>query len=250
VFAKAREKARQSSCASNLKQIGLALIQYETDYDENHMMWNEQWFWGPNPSDYKNVHWQQLVYTYVKSIDVFACPSNPSTVRVPALTGAFNTSLYPSMMQHYGSNVNSTTGHHWANVYGDKGCGPFAGGGGSSAGNNQTPFQVSQFVNPAKTIEVVEVMNDTTKGAGNGFGVDFEVDASEFQNNLFAGHTGQTNYLFCDGHVKSLRPTQTYSAGNNLWTIDGTDTCSTYGGNFSTYWAFPTLRNAETRYLQ
>ena len=34
VFAKAREKARQSSCASNMKQVGLALIGYTQDYDE------------------------------------------------------------------------------------------------------------------------------------------------------------------------------------------------------------------------
>ncbi|MCD6351911.1 MAG: DUF1559 domain-containing protein, partial [Armatimonadetes bacterium] len=34
VFAKAREKARQASCASNLKQIGLALLMYAQDYDE------------------------------------------------------------------------------------------------------------------------------------------------------------------------------------------------------------------------
>ena len=35
VFAKAREKARQTSCASNLKQIGLAVMQYAQDNDEN-----------------------------------------------------------------------------------------------------------------------------------------------------------------------------------------------------------------------
>jgi hypothetical protein len=34
VFAKVREKARQTSCASNLKQIGLAIVQYSQDYDE------------------------------------------------------------------------------------------------------------------------------------------------------------------------------------------------------------------------
>ncbi len=33
VFARAREKARQSSCASNLKQLGLAMLSYCTDYD-------------------------------------------------------------------------------------------------------------------------------------------------------------------------------------------------------------------------
>src|SRR5579862_3599835 len=34
VFAQAREKARQASCISNLKQLGLAFLQYEQDYDE------------------------------------------------------------------------------------------------------------------------------------------------------------------------------------------------------------------------
>ncbi|MEN6304741.1 MAG: prepilin-type N-terminal cleavage/methylation domain-containing protein, partial [Armatimonadia bacterium] len=34
VFAKAREKARQSSCLSNMKQMGLACLQYAQDYDE------------------------------------------------------------------------------------------------------------------------------------------------------------------------------------------------------------------------
>lgn len=36
VFAKAREKARQSSCASNLKQLGLGIMQYTQDYDETY----------------------------------------------------------------------------------------------------------------------------------------------------------------------------------------------------------------------
>ena len=34
VFARARENARRSSCQSNLKQIGLGIIQYTQDYDE------------------------------------------------------------------------------------------------------------------------------------------------------------------------------------------------------------------------
>src|SRR4028118_301810 len=38
VFAQAREKARQSSCASNQKQIGLAILQYNQDYDEMYPM--------------------------------------------------------------------------------------------------------------------------------------------------------------------------------------------------------------------
>ena len=41
VFAKARERARTISCASNMKQIGLALMQYTQDYDET---WPRAWF--------------------------------------------------------------------------------------------------------------------------------------------------------------------------------------------------------------
>lgn len=39
VFARAREKARQSSCLSNQKQIGLAILMYNQDYDERVIQW-------------------------------------------------------------------------------------------------------------------------------------------------------------------------------------------------------------------
>lgn len=72
VFAKAREKARQSSCASNLKQIGLAVMQYVQDYDEA----------MPPRGDYGtptvNVSWRQRVQPYARSVQIFECPSNPS----------------------------------------------------------------------------------------------------------------------------------------------------------------------------
>lgn len=55
---------------------------------------------------------------------------------------------------------------------------------------------------------------------------------------LFSGHTGFANYLFCDGHVKSLRPLATIdaSAGGsnavNMWTLDNSPfTAARKGGN-------------------
>jgi len=45
VFAKAREKARQASCQSNLKQITLAFLMYASDYDEAYPIFN----WGNRP---------------------------------------------------------------------------------------------------------------------------------------------------------------------------------------------------------
>jgi prepilin-type N-terminal cleavage/methylation domain-containing protein len=64
VFAKAREKARQASCASNLKQIALAILWYAQDYDER-----TQGYQGGVGS------WHLLIEPYVKNTQVFACPS-------------------------------------------------------------------------------------------------------------------------------------------------------------------------------
>ncbi|MCZ7599239.1 MAG: prepilin-type N-terminal cleavage/methylation domain-containing protein [Gammaproteobacteria bacterium] len=58
VFAKAREKARQSSCSSNLKQLQIAFIQYRSDYDERTSpSWqyansNDGWVWLDNMDPY------------------------------------------------------------------------------------------------------------------------------------------------------------------------------------------------------
>jgi len=66
VFAQAREKARQASCLSNMKQIGLAFLQYTQDYDER--------FTG---SGYYGQGWAELLVPYVKSAGVYRCPDDP-----------------------------------------------------------------------------------------------------------------------------------------------------------------------------
>jgi prepilin-type N-terminal cleavage/methylation domain-containing protein len=73
VFAQAREKARQTSCLSNLKQVSLALMMYTQDYDEMVVQ-------RTSLSYYQNwgVSWRSLIYPYVKNAGVFACPSNPN----------------------------------------------------------------------------------------------------------------------------------------------------------------------------
>ena len=68
VFAQAREKARAISCLSNLKQIGLAVAQYNQDYDEK----------TPNGRDQygRASGWAWQVYPYVKSVGAFKCPDD------------------------------------------------------------------------------------------------------------------------------------------------------------------------------
>ena len=65
VFARARENARRSSCQSNLKQIGLGILQYTQDYDESPPTYNALGVGG----------WVNLVQPYIKSYQLFQCPS-------------------------------------------------------------------------------------------------------------------------------------------------------------------------------
>ncbi|HAZ62351.1 MAG TPA: hypothetical protein DCZ72_01895 [Armatimonadetes bacterium] len=82
VFAKAREKGRQASCQSNLKQIGLALMQYTQDYDEKYpySQLNEDYTGGIGAD--VNVFWpgwvSNVINPYVKSSGIYRCPSRTS----------------------------------------------------------------------------------------------------------------------------------------------------------------------------
>jgi len=82
VFAKAREKARQASCLSNMKQVSLAIVQYAQDYDEMMVPSALSAFNYISPDGTPiNVTppsamlWMYMVYPYVKNVQVFNCPS-------------------------------------------------------------------------------------------------------------------------------------------------------------------------------
>src|SRR6476619_4027544 len=78
VFAQAREKARQTSCLSNTKQIGLALQMYIQDYDEK-LVLNNDGTWYPkdiNGATYQFINtWMSLLEPYEKNFQLYRCPS-------------------------------------------------------------------------------------------------------------------------------------------------------------------------------
>src|ERR1700749_4186309 len=69
VFAKVREKARQTSCLSNEKQLGLGFMQYFQYYDEKYPC-------GKFNGGHFGSGWGGQIYTYVKSVGVFKCPDD------------------------------------------------------------------------------------------------------------------------------------------------------------------------------
>lgn len=70
VFAKAREKARQATCTSNMKQLGLAIMQYVQDYDEYYPPVKID----PWPADI-TISIYGLLNPYTKSTGIWTCPS-------------------------------------------------------------------------------------------------------------------------------------------------------------------------------
>src|SRR5258708_10305510 len=70
VFAAAREKARQTACISNLRQIGLADLMYAQDYDENYTKTE----WGGDIDDAHEYYWGDMLMPYMKNWQMLQCP--------------------------------------------------------------------------------------------------------------------------------------------------------------------------------
>ncbi len=71
VFGRARENARRSSCQSNLKQIGLGVLQYLQDYDERYPVDKTN-----GPANGQRSTWFAQAQPYLKSTQLFSCPSD------------------------------------------------------------------------------------------------------------------------------------------------------------------------------
>jgi prepilin-type N-terminal cleavage/methylation domain-containing protein/prepilin-type processing-associated H-X9-DG protein len=82
VFAKARENARRTSCLSNMKQIGLAAMQYSQDYDEKLMPSYIYQYGMGDGRDY----WYSVIQPYIKSNQIVKCPSATGTSAAPGYT--------------------------------------------------------------------------------------------------------------------------------------------------------------------
>ncbi len=95
VFARARENARRTSCLSNLKQLGLATMQYTQDYDEK---MPPLFITVPTTTPYPDGinwlgsgiwSWQQVIYPYHKSVQVSFCPSGKGATNDEPRLGNF-----------------------------------------------------------------------------------------------------------------------------------------------------------------
>ncbi len=205
VFARARENARRSSCQSNLKQIGLGVMQYVQDYDEKYP-----------PSGFRNATnssctstaqrcnpWQGLVQPYVKSRQVFACPSNPRNAALINGSGeVWGTPISGGIPVSYMANGGVQNNANIA-PSGRPMNDNLAGGGIAQA----------QLQEVAQTILVHE-NNGTTNDPDVWNSQTSYSDGSV----IFTNHLGTSVFLFADGHVKALKPMATISTVN-MWSV-------------------------------
>jgi prepilin-type N-terminal cleavage/methylation domain-containing protein/prepilin-type processing-associated H-X9-DG protein len=202
VFGRARENARRSSCQSNVKQMGLALLQYAGDYDDNMPRWQVG---GTNP-----ISWRGLIQPYTKSTQVTVCPSAQSRV-----VGGTASAAAPAGTDYYGFPISYNANFIPGDGYGapdfERGWGAFATDSATSAN-----LPMSMFEAPAETIAVVEAERTRRAVIRISGSNACDSDTSENGRCLWSGHLGTANYLFVDGHVKALRPMQTIRE-RNMW---------------------------------
>ena len=207
VFARARENARRTSCLSNLKQIGLGVMQYTQDYDEKLPLY--QILTTPSLS------WQWQIMPYVKSTQLFVCPSAQKIA-----TGTAN-SCDPTYIPPIPSNILGGYGMNYHYL-------------GDTAGISLAAIDKSAetvFAGEANGLASTRVIyRPVLWGAGSG-STSCVSPAPTFGDNVADWHFGGNNILFCDGHAKWLKKESLKDYNGNSSVDDGWFcTNKTFGG--------------------
>ncbi len=164
VFAKAREKARAASCLSDLKQIGLAYMQYAQDYDE--------WFPGfLNGNTYRPA-WYDVIQPYVKNSQVYVCPST----KYYLTPNRYSTSGNDSLGNYYGQNSAMIQRPSEKFLVAD------------GAGDNSTHTAIGSRA--CMVYSMYRAGNSNTWYTCRG--------------HLWPAHNDMANVAFCDGHAKIM----------------------------------------------
>jgi len=194
VFARARENARRASCMSNLKQIGLGFMMYIQDYDEKFPPYLINYTTSPtapNGVTPSNPYaWSDALQPYIKSTQVYQCPSQSGSAPVGSAGGPFAGQADPTKWGYT---------DYWYN----------------SMLNKQSDAIV---VSPSLTVLAGDgnagnayYFYDGCRITGNSSDIDCDGSTpyitmwSERQYGLFSRHLDGINYAFADGHVKWLK---------------------------------------------
>ena len=226
VFGRARENARRSSCQSNLKQIGLGVMQYTQDYDER----------MPSTRMGAGNNWQVILQPYIKSYQVFVCPSN--TRNTEFMNDGANSNpggISRTMVSYAAQKEHGVNGAAFGST--------------EAAGPN-----IADFAAVAQTIMIADSNSASIEMRVSGpdyMGTGTAAAATGGNPTLFAGHLSTMNALFADGHVKAMKPIATIStvmggSGTvNMWDRRAIDN---YTDTSYTSRALDIMRTATNKY--
>lgn len=211
VFAKVREKARQTSCVSNMKQLGLAFTQYVQDNDETYPYGVLSYNGGASGEG-----WGGEIYPYVKSAGLYKCPDDSTAasslggVTLSPVSYVFNWNAAGGALASFTSPASSVL---------------LCEGQGTTA-DLTDPSEGITLSTPPSTFSAAGTgldPFDTNAGGGTAGTGSFALYATGVYNAANADlaqfasktgrHTDMANYLLADGHVKTLRSTSV-AAGN------------------------------------
>jgi prepilin-type N-terminal cleavage/methylation domain-containing protein/prepilin-type processing-associated H-X9-DG protein len=194
VFASAREKARQTVCMSNMRQIAMAIAMYRSDHDE---LQSES---SPDPDPNRlddcdtTYTWRACVLPYTKNNQIFVCPSAPEKNGFvkDGITGP----LQPK------ADYCSSGGYGCMETYGNIGLGAFP-------TTNSPRISEASVEDVSGTIQVLETVGDRGRFPDRGAEIYWPDIASQPDNIdwMASRHNDGLNSMFWDGHVKWLKRT-------------------------------------------
>ncbi len=210
VFARAREKARQTSCLSNVKQITLAALMYSGDYGEGQMM-----VWVYNGTYWAT--WCEIINPYVKNSQAFRCPSGAET---PAGYGYGGSANQIATDYCWPSWITYSYWNWWGTIM-------FAGfpvPGGTAQVN---PWDYSNSMTLSKNVADAAWLVPGFVATYSGYGEFGSAATTQFNptydNKMIWRHNDGENIGFCDGHAK-------WVSGQDFNTNSSARTTGNYAG--------------------
>jgi len=197
-FARARENARRSSCQSNMKQIGLGFLQYTQDYDET---------WPQGNADI-GQGWASQIYPYVKSTQIYKCPSDTTTAASPNSVVSYYYNANISYMSQYYATGGATPGPVKHSVFSD-------------TTRTAVLFECySASANIANSTDTASPVFDGWDIRGGGLATG-TLDNNQGLYVNTPRHFEGANYLAADGHVKYILPLNVSGGRDNNTTTGG-----------------------------
>lgn len=207
VFARARENARRTSCQSNLKQMGVMVMQYTQDYDERH----PPTFYGASASGISQS-WVTFMQPYIKSTQVFQCPSeSEATGNAPGASFpvhyAYNLGIGGNVADDTNGGVAYTS---VASLVSPSSTVMMTDSGSLQAGKSNSTQAVG--TNPALWTKRLATDKHTTWILITPTSSNWSFTTVDYGAPI-ARHLETTNILWADGHVKSQRVESIYPPG-------------------------------------